>query len=121
MNRLESLILNRKLVRSAKSLRIIFTPLYGTGGVIIEPMLERLGFNVRIVEAQNCFDGNFPTVDSPNPENAAALRLGVELAKKEAAAVLSGPNSEISQTEIDRALRQMRTKWQKTYGLVEVG
>jgi ATP-dependent DNA helicase RecG len=45
----------------------------------------------------------------------------LELAKKEAAAVLSGPNSEISQTEIDRALWQMRTKWQKTYGLVEVG
>jgi ATP-dependent DNA helicase RecG len=45
----------------------------------------------------------------------------LEIAKREAAAVLSGPNSEISQTEIDRALRQMRTKWQKTYGLVEVG
>jgi len=45
----------------------------------------------------------------------------LELAKKEAAWVLSGPNSELSQTEIDRALRQMRTRWQKTYGLVEVG
>jgi len=45
----------------------------------------------------------------------------LELAKKEAAAVLSGPNSEISQSEVDRALWQMRTRWQKTYGLVEVG
>jgi len=45
----------------------------------------------------------------------------LELAKKEAAAVLAGPNSEISQTEIDRALWQMRTRWQKTYGLVEAG
>ncbi len=45
----------------------------------------------------------------------------LELAKKEAGAVLSGPNSEVSQVEIDRALRQMRTRWQKTYGLVEVG
>jgi len=45
----------------------------------------------------------------------------LELAKKEAGAVLAGPNAEISQSEIDRALRQMRTKWQKTYGLVEVG
>ena len=45
----------------------------------------------------------------------------LELAKKEAAAVLAGPNSEISQTEIDRALRHMNTRWQKTYGLVEVG
>jgi len=45
----------------------------------------------------------------------------LELAKKEAAAVLAGPNSEITHTEIDRALRHMRTRWQKTYGLVEVG
>ncbi|HEY7351543.1 MAG TPA: ATP-dependent DNA helicase RecG [Terriglobales bacterium] len=45
----------------------------------------------------------------------------LEIAKREAAAVLSGPNSEISQTEIDRALWQMRTRWQKAYGLVEVG
>jgi ATP-dependent DNA helicase RecG len=45
----------------------------------------------------------------------------LEVAKKEAGAVLSGPNSEISRTEIDRALWQMRTRWQKTYGLVEVG
>jgi ATP-dependent DNA helicase RecG len=45
----------------------------------------------------------------------------LEIAKKDAAAVLSGPNSEISQTEIERALWQMRTRWQKTYGLVEVG
>ena len=45
----------------------------------------------------------------------------LEIAKREAASVLSGPNSEISQAEIERALRQMRAKWHKTYGLVEVG
>jgi phosphoglucomutase len=82
MERVESLILNKELVRGAKGLRIVFTPLHGTGGVIIKPMLERLGFNFSVVEEQDCFDGNFPTVASPNPENAAALRLGVELAKK---------------------------------------
>jgi phosphoglucomutase len=85
MSRLESLILNKGLIRSAKSLRIVFTPLHGTGGVIIKPMLEQLGFNFLVVEEQDRFDGNFPTVDSPNPENAAALRLGVELAEKEGA------------------------------------
>jgi phosphoglucomutase len=85
MNRLENLILNKDLVHSAKSLRIVFTPLHGTGGVIIKPMLERLGFNFCVVEEQDRFDGNFSTVDSPNPENAAALRLGVELAEKEGA------------------------------------
>ncbi|MGH9539413.1 MAG: ATP-dependent DNA helicase RecG [Terriglobales bacterium] len=45
----------------------------------------------------------------------------LEAAKREAAAVLAGPNEEISKEEIDRALRHMRTHWQKTYGLVEVG
>ena len=45
----------------------------------------------------------------------------LEAAKREAAAVLAGPNQEVSQEEIDRALRHMRTHWQKTYGLVEVG
>ncbi len=85
MSRLESLILKKDLVRDAKSLRIVFTPLHGTGGVMIKPMLERFGFSFRVVEEQDGFDGNFPTVDSPNPENAAALRLGVELAQKEGA------------------------------------
>ena len=85
MNRLETLILNKELVRSARSLRIVFTPLHGTGGVIIKPMFERLGFNFRVVAEQDRFDGNFPTVDSPNPENAAALRLGLELAEREGA------------------------------------
>jgi ATP-dependent DNA helicase RecG len=45
----------------------------------------------------------------------------LEAAKREAAAVLDGPNQEVSRAEIDRALRHMRTHWQKTYGLVEVG
>jgi phosphoglucomutase len=82
MERVETLILNKELVRSAKDLRIVFTPLHGTGGVIIKPMLKRLGFNFSVVDEQDRFDGNFPTVQSPNPENAAALRMGVELAKK---------------------------------------
>ena len=82
MERLETLILNKDLVRSAQDLRIVFTPLHGTGGVIIKPMLERLGFNFSVVAEQDRFDGNFPTVDSPNPENAAALRLGVDQAEK---------------------------------------
>ena len=85
MKRLETLILDRKLVRSASALRIVFTPLHGTGGIIIKPMLQRLGFQFDVVESQDQFDGRFPTVQSPNPENAEALRLGVELAEKEGA------------------------------------
>ncbi|HEX8251781.1 MAG TPA: phospho-sugar mutase, partial [Thermoanaerobaculia bacterium] len=83
MERLESLILDRELVRSARDLRIVFTPIHGTGGVIIKPMLERLGFQFSVVHEQDRFDGAFPTVKSPNPENAEALKLGAELAKRE--------------------------------------
>jgi ATP-dependent DNA helicase RecG len=45
----------------------------------------------------------------------------LEVAKHEAAAVMAGPNAEISRDEINRAIRQMRARWQHTYGLVEVG
>ena len=83
MKRVESLILDPELVRSARDLRIVFTPIHGTGGVIIKPMLERLGFRFSVVPEQDRFDGAFPTVKSPNPENAEALKLGVELATKE--------------------------------------
>ncbi len=83
MERLETLVLDRELVRSAKDLKIVFTPIHGTGGVIIKPMLERLGFNFITVPEQDQFDGRFPTVTSPNPENAEALQLAVKLALKE--------------------------------------
>ena len=82
MARLETLILNPDLVRASKSLRVIYTPIHGTGAVIIKPMLKRIGFNFQVVEEQDRPDGNFPTVQSPNPENAEALRLGIELAKR---------------------------------------
>ena len=85
MRRLETLVLDPEFVASARDLRIVFTPIHGTGGVIIKPMLERLGFKFSVVEEQDQFDGRFPTVASPNPENAEALKLGVELATKEGA------------------------------------
>src|SRR5262249_61932424 len=53
MRRLETLILDPRTIRDAKSLRIIYTPLHGTGGVIIKPMLTRLGFNFQVVPDQD--------------------------------------------------------------------
>src|SRR5438270_9696407 len=73
MRRLETLILDPLMIREAKLLRIIYTPLHGTGSVIIKPMLTRLGFNFQVVPEPDRFDGRFPTVNSPNPENAEAL------------------------------------------------
>jgi phosphoglucomutase len=83
MQRLETLILDPQVIREAKSLRIIYTPLHGTGSVIIKPMLKKLGFNFRVVPEQDRFDGRFPTVKSPNPENAEALTMAIDLAESE--------------------------------------
>ncbi len=85
MRRLETLILDPQMIREAKSLRIIYTPLHGTGSVIIKPLLTRLGFNFQVVAEQDRFDGRFPTVKSPNPENAEALTMAINLAQKEGA------------------------------------
>ena len=83
MRRLETLILDPRVIREAKSLRIIYTPLHGTGSVIIKPMLTRLGFNFQVVPEQDCLDGRFPTVKSPNPEYGEALTMAIKLAESE--------------------------------------
>src|SRR5438034_1235365 len=83
MQRLETLILNPQIIRETKSLRVVYSPLHGTGRVIVEPMLKRLGFNFDVVAEQDRFDGRFSTVKSPNPENAEALTMAIDLARME--------------------------------------
>jgi phosphoglucomutase len=89
MKRLETLILNRDLIQQARDLKIVYTPIHGTGSVIVKPMLTKLGLNFSVVPEQDQFDGRFATVKSPNPENAEALKLGVALAQKEKADVVA--------------------------------
>jgi len=69
----------------AKDVRIVYTPLHGTGAMHVEKVLGDLGLNVITVPEQRKPDGNFPTVEKPNPEEKPALTLAVELAKKEKA------------------------------------
>lgn len=85
MDRLEKLIVDPELFRRKPALKTVYTPLHGVGGVIIVPMLHRLGVECIPVAAQMVPDGLFPTVKSPNPEYAEALTLGVELANRERA------------------------------------
>jgi len=82
LTRLESIVLDRNVLEHAKSLRIVFTPLHGTGAITLRPLLKRLGFSFEIVPEQEKADPRFSTVKSPNPENAEALTLGMELARK---------------------------------------
>lgn len=83
MQRLASLVLDPEVISKASDLRIVFTAIHGTGGAIVKPMLERLGYNYSTVPAQEVPDGRFPTVKSPNPENADALAMAVAQANAE--------------------------------------
>ena len=85
MERLEKLIVDPELFRRKPALKTVFTPLHGVGGVIIVPMLHRLGVTCIPVPSQMVPDGLFPTVKSPNPEYPEALKLGMELAEIEKA------------------------------------
>ena len=81
---LKEKVLNPEIVREqGKDLKIVYTPLHGTGNTITERLLKELGFeNVYVVPEQKEPDGNFPTVDYPNPEDKKAFKMALELAKK---------------------------------------
>ena len=83
LNRVEQNSLHPELIKKHHDLKIVYTPLHGTGITLIPRMLEKLGFtNVNIVKEQATPDGNFPTTPSPNPEEKAAMKMAVELAKE---------------------------------------
>lgn len=66
-----------------KDIKIVYTPLHGTGGRLVKRILKEIGFeNVYVVKEQEEPDGNFPTVSYPNPEDSKAFVLALELAKK---------------------------------------
>ena len=82
LDRIEKNSLHPELIKKHHDLKIVYTPLHGTGITLIPRMLEKLGFtNVNIVKEQATPDGNFPTTPSPNPEEKAAMKMAVELAK----------------------------------------
>ena len=75
-----------ELIRDyAKNVKIVYTPLHGTGALHVETVLGDLGLKVITVPEQREPDGNFPTVEKPNPEEAPALKLALELGAKEKA------------------------------------
>ena len=75
--------LNPEINKKQKDLKIVYTPIHGTGATLVPQVLKEYGFeNVFSVQEQNIPDGNFPTVKSPNPEEPAALELALKLAKE---------------------------------------
>lgn len=78
----------QSLYREKSELKIVYTPLHGTGNIPVRTVLR--DFNVSVVKEQELPDGNFSTVRSPNPEEKDALTLGIEQAKRENADIVLG-------------------------------
>ena len=76
-------MVDQNVINRQKDLNIVYSPMHGTGRVIVPLCLRSWGFqNINVVPEQMVIDGNFPTVVSPNPENAEAMTLGMKLGTK---------------------------------------
>ncbi len=87
---LKNSVLNPEIVKQeGKDLKVVYTPLHGTGNTIAERLLNEIGLkNVYVVPEQKDPDGNFPTVSYPNPEDKKAFKLALELAEEKDADVV---------------------------------
>ena len=83
LEKVHALSIDPACIQRQKDLKIVYTPLHGTGMILIPQSLKLWGFeNVHTVPEQMVKDGNFPTVKSPNPENGEALSMALDLARK---------------------------------------
>ena len=85
MQALKKQVINPEVIKEQqRNIKIVYTPLHGTGNIPVQTILKQIGFeNVYIVPEQEMPDGNFPTVSYPNPEAAEAFELALKLARKE--------------------------------------
>ena len=80
MQAVHETMIDQEVILRQKDLNIVYSPMHGTGRVIVPLCLRSWGFqNIHVVPEQMVIDGNFPTVVSPNPENAEAMTLGMKL------------------------------------------
>ncbi len=83
LQKIKELSLSPQVIERQKNLKIVYTPLHGTGITLVPQSLKNFGFEqVHIVPEQAVADGNFPTVKSPNPEEPAALEIAIQQAKQ---------------------------------------
>lgn len=92
LDHVEAQSLNKDLVREkGKDMKFIYTPFHGTGNKPVRKILNRMGFeNVIVVKEQENPDGDFPTVESPNPENKEGFAIAIDLAKQHGADLIIG-------------------------------
>jgi len=96
-----SLSVYPEVIQRQKDLRIVYTPIHGTGIKLVPAVLRRFGFQeVHVVGAQATPDGNFPTVVYPNPEESEAMRLGLQEAERLQADILLGTDPDADRVGI---------------------
>ncbi|MGZ5190558.1 MAG: phospho-sugar mutase, partial [Flavisolibacter sp.] len=90
-----------EVIKQQKDLKIVFTPIHGTGITLVPTVLKEFGFeNIHIVEEQATPDGNFPTVVYPNPEESEAMSIGLKKAKEIDADILCGTDPDADRVGI---------------------
>lgn len=110
MEMVKSLSVYPEVIAQHKDLKIVYTPIHGTGITLLPEVLKRFGFdNVHIVKEQSVPDGNFPTVAYPNPEESEAMSLGLKLAEELDADILSGTDPDADRIAI--GVKDSAGKW----------
>jgi phosphoglucomutase len=107
---LQDLSIQPDVIKAQHDLKIVYTPIHGTGITLVPEILKRYGFtNVHVVEEQATPDGNFPTVVYPNPEEAEAMSIGLKKAKELDAAILLGTDPDSDRVGI--AVKDIKGEW----------
>lgn len=101
MDMVKSLSVYPEVIAKQHDLKIVYTPIHGTGIMLVPQVLKRFGFdNVHIVDEQKEPDGNFPTVGYPNPEEKETMSIGLAMAKKLDADILLGTDPDADRVGI---------------------
>lgn len=101
LNMVKGLSVYPEVIRQQKDLKIVYTPIHGTGIKLVPQVLKAYGFeNVHVVEEQSTPDGNFPTVVYPNPEESEAMSMGLKKAQELDADILCGTDPDADRVGI---------------------
>ena len=115
INMVKGLSVYPDVIEKQSDLKIVYTPIHGTGIKLVPQVLEAFGFkNVHIVEEQATPDGNFPTVVYPNPEESEAMSIGLKKAKELDADILLGTDPDADRVGI--AIKDSAGEWMLVNG-----
>ncbi|WP_017733678.1 phospho-sugar mutase [Nafulsella turpanensis] len=115
LNKVASLSVSPDAIKAQHDLKIVFTPIHGTGITLVPEALKQIGFtNVHVVEEQSEPNGNFPTVVYPNPEEAEALSIALDKARELDADLLMGTDPDSDRVGI--AVKNQAGEWELLNG-----